>query len=177
MMLTTKNGFIFQVDDQDVLLASEKGWCGYNSFCYRTDGKRGKIQKRIMRNIIHNGKRTTEQLHRCILNATAGTEIDHINGDTLDCRRNNLRVCTRAQNGANRGNPLNNASGYKGVTWHKVGKRWQSQIKVNGKRKYIGLFKTKEEAALAYNREALRQFGEFAKLNELTKHRSMRNGG
>lgn len=93
--------------------------------------------------------------------------IDHINGDKSDNRFENLRLSNQSQNSANSRTPKNNTSGFKGVCWHKKAKKWAARIKVNRQEIYLGLFKTKEEAAEAYNKAALEHFGEFARLNEI----------
>jgi hypothetical protein len=90
------------------------------------------------------------QMHTLILNPPAGLEPDHINRNKLDNRRANLRVVTRSQNMWNRGLDQNNNSGYRGVVWNKRANRWIATIGVHGERIYLGAFKIKEEAALAF---------------------------
>lgn len=92
-------------------------------------------------------------------------EIDHINGNPLDNRKINLRICTRVQNEANKPPGRNNTSGYKGVHWEKRLKKWRVKIKENKKIIHLGLFEKKEVAAQAYNEAAKRIHGEFAWLN------------
>lgn len=77
-------------------------------------------------------------------------QIDHRNGCRSDNRLSNLRVCTNAENGQNRGLNKNNTSGYIGVSFDRRNVGWQAHIRVNGKRHNLGLFKDKEEAAAAY---------------------------
>lgn len=96
------------------------------------------------------------------MNATKEQLIDHINGDSLDNRRSNLRYCTYSQNLMNT-HKVRSASGYKGVYRHR--KRWYAHITLNGRRFYLGLFKTPQDAAHAYNAKAKELFGEFACLN------------
>lgn len=109
----------------------------------------------------------------CGLNLMEGMEIDHRNRDRLDNRRDNLRLCSRLQNIANRKkltivNGKTTTSKYKGVCRCSEGRPgWRSEIRVNGKKKHLGVFQTEEEAASAYNDEARRIFGDFATLNEL----------
>lgn len=105
-------------------------------------------------------------MHRVIMNTPEGMQTDHINGDKLDNRKENLRVCTSAENKANKGKQSNNTAGYKGVCWQKYAKKWQAQIKANGTLRYLGLFDTAKEAARAYNEVAKEIHGEFARLNE-----------
>jgi len=107
-----------------------------------------------------NGK--TIYLHKLIL--TEECNVDHINHNGLDNRRENLRYATQSQNMANRSMVIN-SSGYKSV--HKNGPSWSAHIKVKGKKIHLGTYITKEEAAYAYNKAALKHFGEFAYINAL----------
>lgn len=93
--------------------------------------------------------------------------IDHKNGNKSDNSWSNLREATNQQNEANKPIGAKNTSGHKGAFWHKRHKKWLSQIKVGGKNIHLGTFKTKEEAALAYNEAAIKYFGEFAWLNKV----------
>ena len=99
-------------------------------------------------------------------------QVDHINGNTLDNRKENLRLCTNQQNAMHRGKTKNNKSGYKGVRYMKKkkgminehSKPWQAQIYLNQKQIYLGCYKTPEEAARAYDKKAIELFGEYATL-------------
>lgn len=91
--------------------------------------------------------------------------IDHKNGNGLDNQRSNLRSCTNQQNQMNRRSQKGSSSNYKGVSWHKRAKKWMSQICISGKHIYIGIFTSEIQAALAYDSEAIKLCGEFAKLN------------
>jgi HNH endonuclease/AP2 domain-containing protein len=104
-------------------------------------------------------------MHREIMNPQKGFEVDHINHNKLDNRRENLRICTRSQNQSNNGLSRINTSGFKGVTFHKKTQKWQSQIGIDGKIVYIGLFDTPEKAAHAYDEVAREKHGVFANLN------------
>jgi hypothetical protein len=104
-------------------------------------------------------------LHRFILNAPRGMEVDHRNRNGIDCRRNNIRLATTAQNQANRGRTQANRSGYKGVSWSEQRRKWLVQITCNGERRHVGRFDDPTEAALAYDRAARDAFGAFARLN------------
>jgi hypothetical protein len=107
-------------------------------------------------------------MHRLILGLSVwDTSVDHINGNKLDNHKSNLRKCTVAQNIYNSKICSRNKSGYKGVYWNKEKGKWSAQIKYNRKSMHIGYFKNKNDAALAYNRMALRFFGEFARLNNV----------
>ena len=100
-------------------------------------------------------------IHRIITNAPNGFEVDHINGNTLDNRRSNLRVCTSSENQHNRRINMNNRSGVKGVGLHNNGK-WRARIKLNNKSIFLGYFDTKEEAASAVAAARIKLHGEFA---------------
>jgi len=115
-----------------------------------------------------NLKRTPEKrpkvsMQREIMQPPANMEVDHINGNKLDNRDENLRVCTRAQNLRNLKTPINNKSGYKGVYWGNG--KWIAAIKLNYQSIYIGSFETPELAARAYDLKAHELFGEFARPN------------
>lgn len=108
-------------------------------------------------------------LHRWLLKAEAGQAIDHINGNKLDNRKENLRFCTQAQNCANRRKRTDKvtSSKYKGVSYCKQTKRWKATVRQTGISQTLGRFSTEEAAALAYNKAALQYFGEFAHLNQI----------
>lgn len=135
------------VSDRDYEWLNQYRWC-INS------------QNFVMR--IVNKKTIT--MHRLIMNPPRNMQVDHINGDRLDNRRENLRICTQSQNCTNRAS-VKSKSGYKGVSKH--WNKWRAVIKVNQKKIHLGLFDTKEEAALAYNKAAKVYFGDFARLNSL----------
>jgi len=101
---------------------------------------------------------------RKIMNPPEKMVIDHINGNTLDNRKVNLRVCTHKQNCRNTKFQVG-ASKFKGVSWDKDREKWQSGIRVDDKRKALGRFDSEEDAARAYDIAARENFGEFAKLN------------
>lgn len=110
--------------------------------------------------------RKWELLHRVILNTPEGMIGDHVNGDTLDNRRANLRNCTKAQNAANLKGPYaNNKSGYIGVHRHRKNGTWIAQVRHKGVQRYLGSFATPEEAARARDGAARELHGEFATLN------------
>ncbi len=105
-------------------------------------------------------------MHRYILGLEAGDPrvVDHRNTDTLDNRRMNLRVSSKSGNGMNRGKTRANSSGYKGVRWSDLHKKWLAQIAANKKHYYLGLYETPEDAYAAYCIAALQLHGEFARL-------------
>lgn len=118
-----------------------------------------------------SGSDLKSSMHRVVLARMLGRallrreHVDHINGDGLDNRRENLRLATASQNGCNRGSMSNNNSGYKGVVFQKNSKKWQAGTTSGGKYKYLGLYDNIIDAALAYDRYAYEHHGEFANCN------------
>lgn len=88
-------------------------------------------------------------------------QLDHINGDAFDNRIENLRVCTTAENLRNRGRSRRNTTGYKGVSFHRLNKKFECHIGVDGKPMYLGSFNTAEEAKDCYDRTAKEWYGAF----------------
>lgn len=114
-----------------------------------------------------DGRWTTLYMHRLLIGAPKGKQVDHRNHDGLDNRRRNLRLATSSQNLANQLKNPGRSSRFKGVTWHRRGGKWQAQIAVEGKRRYLGLHETEEAAARAYNKAAREAWGNFALLNTI----------
>lgn len=151
-------GKVTIVDDEDYEYLSKYNWCvtpnGYV--------QRHKIASDSVEEKSH------VYMHRSIMKPKNGNIVDHINRDRLDNRKENLRICTYSQNSCNKSVTKSNlTSKYKGVTYVKRLKHWQVQISNNLKTMYVGVFKTEKEAALAYNKAALKFHGEFACLNEV----------
>jgi hypothetical protein len=103
-------------------------------------------------------------LHRFIASATKDILVDHKNHNGLDCRKENLRQCTRAQNNANK-SKTHGGSKYKGVCWDKSRNKWKAELTYDYTHVFIGRFSDEIEAALAYDTEARRYFDEFAHTN------------
>lgn len=122
-----------------------------------------------IRNVrISTGVRTTLKMHRVILGLKKGDgfDVDHINETRSDNRKSNLRKATRSENLRNQGKYKNNTTGFKGVLWHKINKKWTAQIQIYGKGKHLGCFNTPEEASKAYEKAALELHGEFANIGK-----------
>ena len=141
------------VDDSDYLYLNQFNW----SFATR-----GAAQRRFFN--AQEKKHTIMYMHREIMSAPKGVHVDHINGNSLDNRRNNLRLCSNAENSRNRKKSRGKYSQYKGVTLVH-GKYWASQITFNYKNYSLGYFPDEISAAIAYDQAALKYFKEYAKLN------------
>jgi len=115
-------------------------------------------------------QRTTISMHREITNALKGLQVDHINGNGLNNCKSNLRIVTQRQNQQNR--HTKKSSMYPGVGWHKDNGKWQSQIRINGKIKYLGLFEIESDAHEAYVK-ALEDMGEKC-VNDIKEGREIK---
>ena len=114
-----------------------------------------------------SGARRTVMMHRVILETPKGMEADHINGNGLDNRRENIRTCTHAQNMCNRVHRATEkcTSKYKGAQWYAGKGKWRVSIRFRGKRTHVGYFNSEIEAAEAYDKKAKELHGSFASLN------------
>ena len=113
---------------------------------------------------VREKNRKSVLMHRQILNAQPREEIDHNNHNGLDNRKSKIRICTHIQNMQNQKSRIH-TSKFKGICWNKKRQNWQVQIRVNGKRIWLGYFRKEIEAALAYDLAAKYYFGDFARLN------------
>jgi hypothetical protein len=104
------------------------------------------------------------RLHRFIADCPPDLYVDHINGNTLDNRRSNLRICTLGENNCNRRKSKNSSSGYKGVFWDNHYKKWGSSIQVNNKRINLGRFDDPEKAYEAYVAASKKYHGAFGRI-------------
>lgn len=117
-------------------------------------------------------KQRYTSMHRLILSRMIGRDltkdeqVDHINHNTLDNRRCNLRLATRNQNIWNRTKMPSNQTGFKGIYLDKQSGKYRAEICVNGKRIYLGRYATAEEGHAAYCEAAIKHHGEFANFGE-----------
>jgi len=118
-------------------------------------------------NIWISGKRTQKLIHQLIINSQKGEEIDHIDRNTLNNQKENLRVVNKAQNQMNSKSRNGSVSKFKGVGWHKRDKKWTAKICLNYKTRWLGYFNNEIDAAKAYNKAAKELFGEYANLNDV----------
>jgi len=151
--IRTKRGDVILVDDEDYANLSSKVWFvdgyGYAKRTQRVGPRR-------------EGKQITIPMHRYILGMESGDsrQVDHINGNPMDNRRANLRICSKDENCRNRRVHSNNRLGIKGVSAH--GDKFRSEIQVNKRRVYLGLHDTAELANEFYALAAEMLHGEFA---------------
>jgi len=144
------------VDDADYEWLNQWNWSVSNTAQNKYYAARNDYKAKKRNNVI--------RMHRVIMgDACEGLDVDHIDGDGLNNQRANLRVCTRAQNMRNRKKPNVNNEKYTGIG--KIGKKWRAVIGHAGKVIHLGMFRTPEDAARAYDSAAKRLFGEFANLN------------
>lgn len=143
------NGRVAIIDSVDLPLVSECAWRAQKgkSGTYYAAANGGKL------------------LHRVLLGSPKGLLVDHENGDGLDNRRSNLRVCNNAENTRNQRKRLGVTSKFKGVTSRHG--QWVAAIQKNGRKVHLGSYTSEELAAKQYDRAARLMFGRFAKTNEM----------
>ena len=146
-------GLVALVDDDDYEFLAQWNW-------YAT------AQRYARRGYRVRGEIVCVYIHSVLLHVPKGCKVDHINRNTLDNRRSNLRIATHQENGRNRGKHKLTSSQYKGVTWDKRIKKWKAIIKY-GRNITLGHFANEIDAARAYNTAAREYFGEFAAINQL----------
>lgn len=136
------------VDDEDFELVSQYQWRAH---------KGGNSEHHVY-------AVTRLRMHRLVMQAPPGMIVDHINGDTLDNRKSNLRLCTTAQNQQNT-RSRTGSSRYKGVSFNAKKKRWRGAFMANGQNYYVGCFATEEEAARAVDKKRKEVCGDFSTTN------------
>lgn len=146
------------IDTEDLHLLQDRSWTAYQqqtNWYARTMMGPKRLQKCV-------------RLHRLLLQAGPGQIVDHIDGNGLNNCKANLRVCSTTQNGQNRRKGRGPASSvFKGVSKVTRRKLWRATIRVAGTQVLLGCFKLEADAALAYNKAALKYFGEYANLNKV----------
>lgn len=124
---------------------------GYIQVSITIDGKQNKLYSHRIIYFIHHGD--------------LPEFLDHIDGDRLNNRIENLRSATKQENNRNSKPRKNSSSKYLGVSWNKARQKWVAEIRINEKKKHLGLFTDEKDAALAYDEAARKYFGEFANPN------------
>lgn len=152
-------GYEAIIDAADAPLVDGWRWCAI--VARRADGTVRSVY--AVRNDGPRGKARLVYMHRVIAGTPDGMDTDHISGNGLDNRRENLRVATRAQNQHNRSLQSNNTSGAKGVTWSKEKGKWLAQITIREKNRSLGYFQTIEDASAAYAAASAELHGEFGR--------------
>lgn len=147
------------VDDEDYEYLMQWKWGGHERGYAQRYGKRSREGRKVV------------LMHRVIVERMRGApipeglQVDHIDRDTSNNQRGNLRLATIQENARNRAGRQNTISQYKGVAWHKHKRKWIASIKDHGKSQHLGYFASEEEAGRAYDARARELFGEFALLN------------
>ena len=155
-LIALTQGQFAKVDDEDFDNLSRVRWCAQ----YSKNSDSFYAKSRSSRTL---GKPKTIYLHRLIMGFPEGMKVDHKNGDTLDCQKSNLRICTNSENLMNRkGATSASKSGVRGVCWHNVAKKWRAEICINRRTKYLGLFADIEDASRVVVNARSEYFGEFA---------------
>jgi len=155
LVMLTQGQFAI-VDDEDYDRVAQFKW-----YAHKTKDKYYAARRK--RN--YKGSRHTEFLHHFIMQPSPNQQVDHIDGDRLNCTRANMRFSTQAQNVMNTAKRNDNTSGYKGVSWSKRHQKWCASITAQGRHIYLGLFIDPADAARAYDAAACEYFGEYARTN------------
>lgn len=153
-------GYAVEINKKDIHIMYKHNWQPDDRPRYRTPHIKATI----------NGKKTS--LHRLLMGEPKGKVVDHIDGNALNNKRSNLRICTHKQNMRNKKKTNKGSSSqYKGVTFHKKSQKWRANITIK-KVKYLGQFDSEVQAAKKYNEAAIKYYGEFARLNVINNRRS-----
>lgn len=115
-----------------------------------------------------NYKSVNTLMHRAILWSPPGYEVDHVNGDKLDNRKENLRIASRSENEQNKAPSVKNHSGFKGVSWDRLRSKWRASIGVNRKSVHLGRFDSKTDAIRAYD-AAVERYYQDGRVNGIPK--------
>jgi hypothetical protein len=155
--------YIAIVDDEDAEVLRGHAW----EMLFHKNGKPSAVR----RSLWVDGKKPSELLHRAIMSRSrvkiaSGLVVDHRNGNPLDNRRENLRVCTKQQNFQNQDKRIPKTNlprcAVPGVAWHRVFKGWRASISIGGQKVILGLFHSMDEAIEARRKAEREHYGDFA---------------
>lgn len=150
--------FDFLIDDEDVERIQQYQW----SIFHVDKPKQNK--QMIYASTSNKAVPTTLRLlHRFIMNVEKGLQVDHIEGDTFDMRKDKLRICTALENGQNKALSVRGTCGIKGVCWDKRTEKWIAHIRFNYHHKTLGYFDTIEEATECRKQAEIKYQGEFSR--------------
>ena len=150
MKIPLTQGYFAEVDDEDYEKVNQHSW--YAS---------------IEEHTVYARSEQGGSMHRLILSLKKGDkrEADHRDGNGLNNRRYNLRICSRQQNCYNKRPQQGGTSRFKGVSWSRKVNKWQAYIGFNNKGIYLGYYSDQQVAAIRYDMAAIYFFGQFARIN------------
>lgn len=140
------DGSVALIDDEDYDLVRGHRWTAHKGYAVRS--------------------KDTKYMHNLVMETNDGMEVGHVNRDHMDNRRCNLRECTHAENMRNMTKQSGTSSIYKGVSHHAPSGRWRAYVTVSGKYISLGYYGNQEDAAVAYDKGALKHHGKFVSLNK-----------
>jgi hypothetical protein len=152
------NNMVAIVDDEDYEHFNQWKWHAQ---------KNGSTYYAVRTKWLTKKKGTTVRMHREIMAANGSVVVDHIDHNGLNNQKNNLRLCTKSENGGNRLKRMARSSKYLGVHFCNTRKLWVAQIQHQNKAYSAGIHKTEIDAAIAYNIKAKLLHGDFARLNQI----------
>jgi HNH endonuclease len=158
--VTLTRGYEAVIDADDVALVQGADWC---ALCRTRAGRVVKVYAYRGQKVPGTKKVKGILMHRFLLKAPAGIEVDHIDGNGLNNQRKNLRLATRFENQQNCPKPVTNTSGAKGASMHKATGKWVANIRAHGKQHHLGLFNCRTAAAVAYAVASTKLHGEFGR--------------
>lgn len=150
------------IDRRDVLRVSRRVWCwidpanGHLGFAY-SQGPRPERHMTLLAHFVLGIPRSRR------------VRVVHLNDDPLDCRRANLRICKVIHTAQHRHKRPQCSSEFKGVSWDRRTSKWRAHIYDSGRTTYLGSHESEQSAAAAYDAEAIKRYGEFARLNLSTQ--------
>ena len=166
--LTRRDGTILwtkiDLEDLDRVINFPYTW----SAKYDPDLEQYYVEATVHRKLIEEGYSKAMKLHKFVMNVNDDRVVDHINHDTLDNTKANLRVISHSNNSTNRkSRNSNNKSGYRNVCWSKNENKWIVQLQINKRNKILGMFEYDDLDKAGQFAEEMRQkyYGEFAGKN------------